>query len=117
LILIATGSEVSLALEAKKVLDGKGVRTRVVSMPCTELFWEQPQSYRDEVLPPSITSRMSIEAASTFGWAKVVGDHGFAFGIDRFGLSAPAAAIAKDLGFTPDNIAKVALEKFALATR
>lgn len=117
LILIATGSEVSLALDTKKLLDGKGVRTRVVSMPCTQLFAQQPQSYQDEVLPPSITSRMSIEAASTFGWHKVVGDHGYAFGIDRFGISAPMGAIAKELGFTPENIAQVALDKFAFATR
>jgi transketolase len=117
LILIATGSEVSLALEAKKILDGKGLRTRVVSMPCWELFDAQPQSYRDEVLPPGIGARMSIEAGATLGWAKYVGDRGFAFGIDRFGASAPAAAIAKAYGFTPDNVADLALQKFALAAR
>jgi transketolase len=117
LILIATGSEVSLALDAKKLLDEKGVATRVVSMPCWELFEQQPESYRDEVLPPSVTARMSIEAAATFGWSRWVGDRGFAFGIDHYGKSAPAAAIAKALGFTPENIAKVALDRFALATR
>jgi transketolase len=114
LILIATGSEVALAVDAKKILDGKGARTRVVSMPCWELFDEQPQSYRDEILPPAIGARMSIEAASTLGWAKYVGNRGFAFGIDKFGASAPAAAIAKAYGFTPDNIANLALQKFAL---
>jgi transketolase len=93
------------------------VRTRVVSMPCWELFDQQPQSYRDEVLPPAIGARMSIEAAATLGWAKYVGDRGFAFGIDRFGASAPAAAIAKAYGFTPDNVADLALQKFALAAR
>ncbi len=117
LILIATGSEVSLAVDAKKILDGKGVATRVVSLPCWELFAQQPDSYRDEVLPPSVSARMSIEAGSTFGWKQWVGDRGFAFGIDHFGRSAPAAAIAKAFGFTADNIAQVALEKFALATR
>ena len=117
LILIATGSEVSLAVDAKKILDGKGVRTRVVSMPCWELFDAAPQSYRDDVLPPAVGARMSIEAAATLGWAKYVGDRGFAFGIDKFGTSAPAAAIAKAYGFTPDNIADVALQKFALAAR
>lgn len=117
LVLIGTGSEVSLAVEAKKILDVKGVRTRVVSMPCWELFDQQPQSYRDEVLPPAIGARMSIEAAATLGWAKYVGDRGFAFGIDRFGASAPAAAIAKAYGFTPDNVADLALQKFALAAR
>jgi transketolase len=114
LILIATGSEVSLALDVKKILDGKGAGTRVVSMPCWELFDTQPQAYREEVLPPTISARMSIEAGATLGWERYVGDRGFAFGIDRFGTSAPAAAIAKAYGFTPDNIADVALQKFQL---
>ena len=117
LILIATGSEVSLAIEAKKLIDEQGARTRVVSMPCWELFEEQPQSYKDDVLPPAVTARMSIEAASTFGWKRWVGDRGFAVGIDQYGRSAPAAAIAKEFGFTPENIAKVAQEHFAFATR
>jgi transketolase len=117
LLLLATGSEVALALDAKKLLDEKGVRTRVVSMPSFRLFDEQPQAYKDSVLPPECTARMSIEAAATFGWSKYVGDRGYAFGIDHFGRSAPAAAIAKAFGFTADNIANVALEKFALATR
>ena len=116
LILIATGSEVSLAVDAKKILDGKGVRTRVVSMPCTELFDRQPQTYRDAVLPPAVTARMSIEAAATLGWARYVGDHGYAFGIDHFGASAPLAAIQKGFGFTPEHVAELALERFALAT-
>jgi len=117
LVLIATGSEVSLAVDAKKILEGKGVRVRVVSMPCWELFDAQPQSYRDEVLHPWITARMSIEAGATLGWSKYVGDRGFAFGIDHFGASAPAADIARSFGFTPENVANVALEKFALAVR
>jgi len=117
LILIATGSEVALAVDAKKLLDAKGVRTRVVSMPCWELFDAQPQAYRDEVLPPAVGARMSIEAGATLGWSKYVGDRGYAFGIDKFGASAPAAAIAKAYGFTPDNVAQVALNKFALAAR
>ena len=117
LILIATGSEVALAVDAKKILDGKGARARVVSMPCWELFDAQPQSYRDEVLPPGIAARMSIEAGATLGWSKYVGDRGFAFGIDRFGTSAPYAAVAKAYGFTPDNVADVALTKFQLAAR
>jgi transketolase len=117
LLLIATGSEVSLAVDAKKILQDKGVRVRVVSMPCWELFDAQPQSYKDDVLPPSITARMSIEAGATLGWAKYVGDRGFAFGIDHFGTSAPGADVARSFGFTPENVANVALEKFALATR
>jgi transketolase len=117
LILIATGSEVALAIDAKKLLDAQGVRTRVVSMPCTELFDTQPQSYKDEVLPAGCRARMSIEAAATFGWERYVGDRGFTFGIDRFGASAPYATIAQHLGFTPENVANVALEHFALAKR
>ena len=117
LVLIATGSEVSLALDAKKILQDKGVRVRVVSMPCWELFDAQPQSYKDAVLPPSIAARMSIEAGATLGWSKYVGDRGFAFGIDHFGTSAPGADVARSFGFTPENVANVALEKFALAAR
>ncbi len=117
LIAIATGSEVSLAMDAKKILEGKGVRTRVVSMPCWELFDAQPQAYRDSVLPPSVDARISVEAAATLGWSKYVGDRGYAFGIDRFGTSAPMADIAKAYGFTPENLANVALEHFAFATR
>ena len=117
LLLLATGSEVGLAMDAKKLLDAKGHKTRVVSMPCFELFDEQPQSYKDEVLPPSVHARMSIEAAATYGWARYVGDLGFAFGIDHFGRSAPAKDIAEHFGFTAENIAKIAMERFALATR
>lgn len=117
LLLLATGSEVSLAVDAKAILDGRGYNTRVVSMPCFELFDAQPQSYKDEVLPPAVTARLSIEAAATFGWARYVGEGGYAFGIDHFGRSAPAATIAEHFGFTADNIAKIAMERFALATR
>ncbi|HEY1655632.1 MAG TPA: transketolase [Candidatus Tumulicola sp.] len=116
LILIATGSEVSLAVDAKAVLNEKGVRVRVVSMPCWELFDAQPQSYKDAVLPPAVTARLSIEAGATLGWSKYVGDRGFAFGIDHFGASAPMAELAKAFGFTADNVAQIALDKFALAT-
>ena len=117
LLLLATGSEVALAIDAKKILDARGVSTRVISMPCWELFEKQPQSYKDTVLPPQITARMSVEAASTFGWSKYVGDRGRAYGIDHFGNSAPMADIAKKLGFTAEAIASAALETCALATR
>jgi len=113
LILIATGSEVSLAAQAAKLLNGRGIAARVVSMPCWELFEAQPQAYRDEVLPPEVTARMSIEAAATFGWERWIGTRGFAFGIDHFGTSAPAPEIAKEYGFTPENIAEVAVQHFA----
>ena len=113
LILIATGSEVFLAAGAAKILNGRGTPTRVVSMPCWELFEAQPQEYRDRILPPDVTARMSIEAAATFGWERWTGTRGFAFGIDHFGTSAPAADIAKEYGFTAENIAGIAAHKFA----
>ena len=117
LILIATGSEVSLALSAAEILGGKGMQTRVVSMPCWELFSAQPESYRNEILPPSVTARMSIEAAATFGWERWIGSKGYAYGIDHFGTSAPAKAIAQEYGFTPEHVAQVAQEHFATAVR
>ena len=116
LILIATGSEVGLAVDAKKLLDAQGVATRVVSMPCMGAFAAQPQAYRDEILPPSVTARISIEAAATLGWYRWVGDRGVAYGIDHFGTSAPAGDIAKDYGFTAEAIAAVATSTYAFAT-
>jgi transketolase len=113
LILIATGSEVSLAVDVKKLLDAKGRKTRVVSMPCWELFDQQPQSYKDDVLPPGVGARISIEAGATMGWSKYVGDRGLSVGIDHFGASAPAADLAKAFGFTPDRIAQLALDAYA----
>ncbi len=108
LILIATGSEVSLAIDAAKILEAQGTQTRVVSMPSMELFAAQTQAYRDSILPPSVEARVSIEAAATFGWARWVGERGYSIGIDRYGASAPAAAIANALGFTPEAVAAVA---------
>ncbi|MGD1066817.1 MAG: transketolase C-terminal domain-containing protein, partial [Vulcanimicrobiaceae bacterium] len=107
-ILIATGSEVSLAVDAAKVLAGRGTRARVVSMPSWKLFDAQDEAYRNSVLPLDVKARLSIEAGATIGWSKYVGDHGQAFGIDHFGTSAPAAAIAKEYGFTPEHIADLA---------
>jgi transketolase len=107
-ILIATGSEVSLAIEAAKLLAQRGTRARVVSMPSWELFDKQDEAYRTGVLPPDVKARMSIEAGATLGWSKYVGERGIAFGIDHFGTSAPYAAIAKDYGFTPEHVADVA---------
>jgi transketolase len=107
-ILIATGSEVSLALDAAKLLTQRGTKTRVVSMPSWELFDAQDESYRRSVLPESVKARVSIEAGATMGWSKYVGDRGIAVGLDHFGTSAPAAAIAKEYGFTPEHIADVA---------
>ena len=104
LVLIATGSEVSLALEAREQLQKDGIPTRVVSMPCTELFEEQTQDYRDEVLPPSITARLAIEAAVRQGWDRYVGSKGDVICLDRFGASAPGDVALKNLGFNVDNV-------------
>jgi transketolase len=103
-ILIATGSEVSLALEAHERLAGDGIRSRVVSMPCWELFDAQPQSYRDAVLPPSVRARVSIEAAAPFGWERYVGLEGAIIGVNGFGASAPGPVVMREFGFTPEHI-------------
>jgi len=107
-ILIATGSEVSLALDAAKILEAGGTSVRVVSMPSWELFLEQDETYRETVLPADVRARVSIEAGATLGWHRFVGDRGITIGLDHFGTSAPAAAIAKSFGFTPDDVARVA---------
>jgi transketolase len=104
LILIATGSEVSLALVAREQLQQDGIPTRVVSMPCTELFDEQTQEYRDEVLPPSVGARLSIEAAVRQGWDRYIGPRGDAICLDRFGASAPGDVALKNLGFNVENV-------------
>ncbi len=107
-IFIATGSEVSLAIDAAKLLDAKGTATRVVSLPSFELFLQQDEAYREKILPSDVRARVSVEAGSTFGWHRFVGPNGIAIGLDRFGASAPAAALAKAFGFTPEDIAKQA---------
>jgi transketolase len=108
LILIASGSEVSLAVEAAKWLAARGANARVVSMPSFRLFDAQDEAYCESVLPKAITARVSIEAGSTLGWHKYVGDCGIAYGLDHFGTSAPAGDIAKAYGFTPEHIADIA---------
>ncbi|MEU3301487.1 transketolase [Streptomyces sp. NPDC006678] len=115
-ILLATGSEVALALSAREELVAEGVGVRVVSMPCWELFDRQPQQYRDEVLPPSVTARVGIEQASTFGWDRYVGDHGALVGMHTFGASAPLKQLLTKFGFTPQRVAQVARE-LVTATR
>jgi transketolase len=104
LILIATGSEVSLALEARTQLQSEGVATRVVSMPCWELFDEQPADYRDEVLPPSVGARLSIEAGVRLGWDRYIGPKGDAICLERFGASAPGDVAMRELGFNVENV-------------
>jgi transketolase len=114
-LLLATGSEVALALSARDELAGEGIRARVVSMPCLELFERQPQAYRDEVLPPAVRARVAVEQASTLGWGRYVGDGGAVVGMHTFGASAPLKMLVQKFGFTPDAVADVARERLAAA--
>jgi transketolase len=107
-ILLATGSEVSLALAAQDKLLAGGVRARVVSMPCWELFAAQPVEYRESVIPPGVGARVSIEAGSTLGWHRWIGERGVAIGLDRFGASGPGSVLVKQFGLTAENIARAA---------
>jgi len=108
LILIATGSEVGLALEAREKLNAAGTPTRVVSMPCWEFFDEQSPKYKESVLPKKVTARLAIEAGVSLGWSKYVGDSGDTLTVDRFGASAPAEDVFRDYGFTVENVIKKA---------
>jgi len=105
-LILATGSEVWVAVGAAKQLAGEGVRVRVVSMPSWELFDAQPKEYRDQVLPPGVRKRLAVEAAAPFGWHKYVGLEGEVHGLERFGASAPDKDLQKFFGFTPEEVAK-----------
>ena len=110
LIFIATGSEVSLAVEAHEKLVAEGIRSRVVSMPSWDIFEHQTQEYRDRVLPPSVTARVAVEQASTFGWERYVGTKGRVIGMKTFGASAPLKELQKKFGFEPERLVAVAKE-------
>jgi transketolase len=110
LILIASGSEVSLAVQAHEKLVAEGVRSRVVSMPSWDIFDHQPQEYRDSVLPPGVKARIAIEQASTFGWERHVGDSGRIIGMRTFGASAPLKELQKKFGFEPNQVVATAKE-------
>jgi transketolase len=114
-ILLATGSEVHLALEARDELEADGIATRVVSMPCWELFDRQPPEYRDQVLPRAVTARVAVEQASTLGWDRYVGPGGAVVGMHTFGASAPLKQLLTKFGFTPEQVARVARERLAAA--
>ena len=103
-IIIATGSEISIALEAQKILAEKNVAVRVVSAPCIEWFNEESTTYRDEVLPPTITNRVSVEAGIAQGWRELIGDKGTAISLEHYGASASASVLFKEFGFTPQAI-------------
>ena len=112
-LLLGTGSEVSLCVEAYHELARDGVKARVVSMPSWELFERQPQEYRDRVIPPQVRARVSVEQASTFGWARYVGPAGASIGMHTFGASAPLKALQTKFGFTPSAIVAAAKEQLA----
>ena len=109
LILLATGSEVSLALEAREALQKEGVGVRVVSMPCWELFEEQEDEYRESVLPSAVTARLAVEAGARLGWDRYVGGRGDVVCLDRFGASAPGDIALRELGFNVDNVTRRAM--------
>jgi transketolase len=113
LILIGTGSEVSLCVQAYEKLAAEGVSVRVVSMPCWELFDEQDQKYRDSVLPPDVPARLAVETGIQQGWEKYLGSQGVFLGMNRFGASGPAGELFKYFGFTVDNVVKHAKELLA----
>ena len=109
-ILIASGSEVSLAIEAKEVLTKEGIDVRVVSMPCMDIFEKQSDEYKEKILPKSVRARVAVEALSEFGWGKYVGIDGKTICLDRFGASAPADVLFKEFGFTVENVVKAVKE-------
>ena len=110
MIIIATGSEVQLALEAQSRLAQKGIAARVVSMPSWELFEKASQKYRDSVLPPNIKARIAVEAGSPMGWERYVGRQDAIIGIDGFGASAPGGTVMAKYGFTVNNVVRKAME-------
>jgi transketolase len=114
-ILIATGTEVEIALQAAKQLTEQGLAVRVVSMPCADNFAAQPQSYRDSVLPPAIRARVSVEAAATFGWHRWVGDLGETVGMESFGASGPAGKLYEHFGITAAHVVEAASSTIARA--
>jgi transketolase len=116
-ILLATGSEVALALAARDELAAEGIGARVVSLPCWELFDRQPRDYRERVLPPAVTARVAVEQASTLGWDRYVGSGGAVVGMHTFGASAPLKQLLGKFGFTPDRVTQVARERIAATAR
>ncbi len=112
-LLLATGSEVAIALAARDELTGEGIAARVVSMPCWELFDRQPRVYRDQVLPPEVRARVAVEQAATLGWDRYVGDAGAVVGMHTFGASAPLKQLLSKFGFTPERVSRVARDLVA----
>jgi transketolase len=113
-LLLATGSEVALCVAAYEELKADGVKARVVIMPSWELFENQGQEYRDSVIPPGVTARVAVEAASTFGWERYIGRGGAIIGMNTFGASAPLKDLQRRFGFEPENVVRAAKEQIAL---
>jgi transketolase len=107
-LVIATGAEVHPALRARATLTDRGIRSRVVSLPCWEVFEEQDRDYRESVIPPDVAARVTIEAASPVGWERYAGLEGEIIGLDRFGASAPGTTVLEKLGFTPERVVEAA---------
>ena len=105
-IIIATGSEVSLAIEAKKLLLADGIDVRIVSMPCVDIFEEQDEAYKEKILPKAVRARVAVEALADFGWHRYVGLDGATVSMNGFGASAPQAELFKKFGFTPERVAE-----------
>ncbi|HEX8699684.1 MAG TPA: transketolase C-terminal domain-containing protein, partial [Myxococcaceae bacterium] len=116
-VLIGTGSEVSLCLAASEQLKGQGVKARVVSMPSWELFEQQDEAYKDSVLPPNVHARVAVEQAAAFGWERWVGLRGTIIGMRTFGASAPLKNLLQKFGFTVDNVVKAAHDTLAKARK
>jgi transketolase len=110
-LLLASGSEVALCVEAHERLTAEGIQSRVVSMPSWELFDDQDAVYRDSVLPPAVTARVSVEQASVFGWAKYVGADGQSIGMRSFGASAPLKDLQREFGFTVERVIEAAKDQ------
>jgi transketolase len=110
IILIATGSEVALIVQAHETLAARGIRSRVVSMPSWDIFEHQPQSYREQVLPPTVKARLAVEQASALGWERYVGDNGRVIGMKAFGASAPLKELQRRYGFEPEKVVEAALQ-------
>src|SRR5262249_5728086 len=114
-LLLATGSEVYLCVNAYEQLKSEGIKARVVSMPSWEIFEQQDQAYQDRVIPPGVTARVSVEQAATFGWTRYAGKGGRRIGMHTFGASAPLKELQRKFGFTPEQIVAAAKEQIAKA--
>src|SRR5262249_21158517 len=116
-LLLASGSEVSLCVEAYEKLKAEGIKARVVSMACWDLFEDQDAAYRDQVIPPDVTARVSVEQASPFGWSRYVGPTGTSISMSTFGASAPLKDLLKKFGFTVERVVEAAKEQIKQAKK